>query len=111
MMVEVLQENFVKSARAWGLPRRLVLYKYALKNAVAPVVASLGLSFGYTIRGAFIVGIIFVWPGIGHYAAMSLLGFDYPAAIACIVVVAISYPVINPLVDVLHATMDPRARL
>ena len=111
MMVEVLQENFVKSARAWGLPRRLVLYKYALKNAVAPVVASLGLSFGYTIIGAFMVEIIFVWPGIGHYAAMSLLSFDYPAAIACIVVVAIFYSVINTLVDVLHATIDPRVRL
>lgn len=111
MMTDVLQENYIRSAKAWGLPERLILYRYALKNALAPVIASLGLSFGYTIIGAFMIEIIFVWPGIGYYAAMSLLSFDYPAAMACIVVVAVFYSVINTIVDIAHAIIDPKVTL
>lgn len=111
VMTEALNELYTRSALAWGLPRRLVIYKYALKNALAPVIASLGLSFGYTIIGAFMVEIIFVWPGIGLYAAMALLSYDYPAIIGCIIVVAIIYTVINMVVDIIHAIIDPRVRL
>ena len=111
LMIEVLNENYIRSAKAWGLPRNVLLFKYALKNVIAPVVASLGLSFGYTIIGAFMVEIIFVWPGIGYYAAMSLLSFDYPAVMGCIIIVAIFYCVINTIVDILHAIIDPRVKL
>lgn len=111
VMIEVLSEMYTRSAMAWGLPRRLIIYKYALKNTIAPVIASLGLSFGYTIIGAFMVELIFVWPGLGLYAAMSLLSFDYPAVIACIVVVAIVYTLVNTIVDILHAIIDPRVEL
>lgn len=110
-MIDVLQQNYIKSAKAWGLPEKLILYKYALKNALMPIIASLGLSFGYTIVGAFMVEIIFVWPGIGYYAAMSLLSFDYPAAIACIIVVAIFYCLINLAIDIIQAIIDPRVTL
>ncbi len=111
LMVEVLNEQYIRAARAWGLPGKLVTFKYALKNAIAPVIASLGLSFGYTIIGAFMVELIFVWPGIGFYAAMSLLSFDYPAIVGVIVIVAIFYSVINMVVDIIHAIIDPRVRL
>ena len=111
VMTEVLNELYTRSALAWGLPRRVVIYKYALKNALAPVVASLGLSFGYTIIGAFMVELIFVWPGIGLYAAMALLSYDYPAIIGSVVLVAIIYTVINMFVDILHAIIDPRVKL
>ena len=111
MMVEVLNEPFVRSALAWGLPKKLVIYKYALKNAIAPVIASLGLSFGYTIIGAFMVELIFVWPGIGLYAAMSLLSFDYPAIMGVVIMVAIFYTTINLIVDLIHASIDPRVKL
>ncbi len=111
VMIEVLNEPFVRSAYAWGLPRRLVIYKYALKNSIVPVIASLGLSFGYTIIGAFMVELIFVWPGLGLYAAMSLLSFDYPAVMGTIVIVAVMYSVINMIVDIIHATIDPRVKL
>ena len=93
------------------MPRRIVIYKYALKNTLAPVIASLGLSFGYTIIGAFMVELIFVWPGIGLYAAMALLSYDYPAIIGSIVLVAIFYTVINMVVDIIHAIIDPRVKL
>lgn len=111
VMVEVLSEHHIRSIKAWGLPTRLIMFKYALKNTLAPVIASLGLSFGYTIVGAFMVEIIFVWPGIGYYAAMSLLSFDYPAIMGCIVIVAIFYSVINTLTDIIHSILDPRVRL
>lgn len=111
MMLEVLNEFYIRSATAWGLPKRLIIYKYALKNTLSPIVASLGLSFGYTIIGAFMVELIFVWPGIGLYAAMSLLSLDYPAIVSVVVVVAIFYTIINLIVDIIHANIDPRVKL
>jgi len=111
LTIEVLNEWHIRSALAWGLPRNVVLYKYALKNIIAPVIASLGLSFGYTLIGAFMVELVFVWPGIGMYAAMSLLSFDYPAVIGCVLFVAIFYSVINTVVDIIHAIIDPRVKL
>lgn len=111
MMVEVLSENHVKSLIAWGLSKRVILFKYSLKNTIVPVITSLGLSFGYTIIGAFMVELVFVWPGIGYYAAMSLLSFDYPAVIGCVVTVAVIYCVVNTLVDLLQSALDPRVRL
>jgi peptide/nickel transport system permease protein len=111
LMVEVLSEQYIKSAMVWGIPSRLTVYKYALKNAISPVIASLGLSFGYTIVGAFLVELIFVWPGIGLYLAMSLLSFDYPAVIGVVIVVAIFYTTINMVVDIAHAFIDPRVKL
>lgn len=111
LTLEVLNELHVRSSIAWGIPRTRVLYRYVLRNVLAPVIASLGLSFGYTIVGAFMVEIIFVWPGIGYYIAMSLLSYDYPAVIGCVIFVAILYSIINTAVDLVHATIDPRVKL
>jgi len=111
MMAESLQSNYVRSFRAWGIPENLIRYKYALKNSLAPVIASLGLSFGYAIVGSFMIELIFSWQGIGYYAASSLMSNDFPAATACIVVVAVFYSVINVLVDVVHSIIDVRVTL
>lgn len=111
VMMEVLTEPHVRSLTAWGIPQRIVLFKYSLRNTLVPVVASIGLSFGYTIIGAFMVELVFVWPGIGFYAAMALLSFDYPAVIGCVLIVAIFYCVINMLVDIIHSALDPRVKL
>ncbi len=111
VMIEVLNEPYIRSASAWGLPKKVITFKYALKNTIAPVVASLGLSFGYTIVGAYLIEIIFVWPGIGYYTAMSLLSFDYPAITGSVVFVALFYTTINLVVDLFHAWIDPRVRL
>lgn len=110
LMIETLNENYTRSALVWGIPKKLVMFKYSLKNVLAPLIASLGLSFGYTIIGAFMVELVFVWPGIGLYAAMSLLSYDYPAIIGCVVVVALFYSVINTIVDIIHAMIDPRVK-
>lgn len=111
VMIDVLNEFHTKSLAAWGLPKRVIIYKYALKNTIAPVIGVLGLSFGYTIIGAFLVEVIFVWPGIGYYAASALISYDYPAVIGCIVTAAIIYAIINTIVDILHAIIDPRVRI
>jgi peptide/nickel transport system permease protein len=110
LAVEALQELYVKALEVWGLPKKLVLYRYVLKNVIAPVIASLGLSFGYTITGALMVELVFVYPGIGYYIGMALLSFDYPAILGGIVFVAIIYSVANLVVDIIHAWIDPRVR-
>jgi peptide/nickel transport system permease protein len=110
MMVEVLEELHSKALLAWGLPRRRLLYKYALRNALSPALASLALSFAYTLTGAFLVEVIFAWPGLGSYMALSILSLDYPAILGSTVVVASFYIAANSVVDVLQAYLDPRLR-
>lgn len=111
MMIEVLQENYTRSGLAWGLPSRLILFKYALKNAISSTVIALGMSFAYTLTGAFLDELIFVWPGLGTYTALSILALDYPAIMGSVVVVAIFYVIINLLVDIFQAFLDPRVTL
>jgi len=111
MMIEVLQENYTRSALAWGLPSRMILFKYALRNAVSSTVIALGMSFAYALTGAFLDEIIFVWPGLGTYTALSILALDYPAIMGTVIVVAIFYVTINLLVDIFQAFLDPRVTL
>lgn len=111
MMIEVLQENYIRSALAWGLPGRVVLFKYALKNAISSTVIVLGMSFAYLLTGAFLDEIIFVWPGLGTYTALSILALDYPAIMGTVIVVATFYVAINLLVDIFQAFLDPRVTL
>jgi len=111
MMIEVLQENYTRSALAWGIPQRLILFKYTLKNAISSTVIALGMSFAYSLTGAFLIEIIFVWPGLGTYTALSILALDYPAIMGTVIIVAAFYVVINLLVDIFQAFMDPRVTL
>lgn len=111
MMIEVLGENYIRTARAFGLPARLVHYRYALKNALAPAVVVLGLSFAYSLVGAFLVENIFAWPGLGRYAYLSVVSFDYPAILGTAIVVAAFYVVVNLGVDLVQSALDPRVVL
>ncbi len=111
MMVEVLGENYIRTAKAYGLPARLIYYRYALKNAIAPAIVALGLSFAYELTGAFLVEQIFVWNGIGQYAFQAALQFDYPAILGVAIVVAVFYVVANLIVDLLQSFLDPRVVL
>ena len=108
MMVEVLGENYVRTAKAYGLPARLIHYRYALKNAIAPAVVAVGLSFAYELTGAFLVENIFAWNGIGQYAFNSVLSFDYPAILGTTIVVAMFYVIVNLVVDLIQSFLDPR---
>lgn len=111
LAIEVLNENHVRFLRANGMPTWTLLRKYVLKGVIAPVIASLGLSFGYTLVGAFMVEVVFTWPGLGSYTWSALVNFDYPAVIGSIMFVAILYTIINMGVDLIHAWLDPRVRL
>ena len=108
MMVEVLGENYVRTAKAYGLPSRLIHYRYALKNAISPAIVAVGLSFAYELTGAFLVENIFAWNGIGQYAFNSVLSFDYPAILGTTIVVAMFYVVVNLVVDLIQSFLDPR---
>ncbi len=108
MMVEVLQENYVRTVRAYGLPERQIYYKYALKNAITPALISVGLSFAYTLVGAFLVELVFNWPGLGRYAANAILSMDYPAISGVTIVVATTYVFVNLVVDLIQVHLDPR---
>lgn len=108
--IEALSETYTKALSIWGLPRRTILYKYVLKNIVTPIITTLGLSYGYTLTGALMVELVFAYPGIGYYLGMALLSYDYPAILGGVVFVAIFYSVINFVIDIIHAWLDPRVR-
>jgi peptide/nickel transport system permease protein len=110
-MLEVLSENYIRSARASGLPEWMILSQLALKNAVAPALTLVALSAAYSITGAFLVETVFVWPGIGQYAFTAVEAVDFPVILAITLVVTISYIAINLLVDILQAMLDPRVTL
>ena len=111
MMVEVLGENYIRTAKAYGLPSRIVHYRYALRNAIAPAIVALGLSFAYQLTGAFLVERIFVWNGIGQYAYEAAISFDYPAILGTAIIVALFYVVVNLVVDLIQSLLDPRVVL
>ncbi|WP_457753645.1 ABC transporter permease [Thermococcus sp.] len=111
MMIEVLQENYIRTAWAYGIPPKKIYFKYALKNAIAPALITVGLSFAYTLVGAFLVELIFNWPGLGRYAAYSILSMDYPAVLGVTIVAATAYVFINLIVDIIQVYLDPRIKL
>jgi len=111
LALESLQEDFIRNLRSWGVPSSVIIRRYILKLIITPIIASLGLSFGYTLVGAFLVEVIFAWNGLGMYIVMAILSFDYPAIIGGVIVVAIFYCLINTFVDILHAHIDPRVKL
>lgn len=107
-MSDVLSERYVLAARASGIPDRVVLFRLALKNAILPTLTVLALSFAYAVTGAFLVELIFSWPGLGNYAASAVLNVDFPVIVATALVVAAIYVVLNLAVDLLQLWLDPR---
>lgn len=110
-LLEVLREDYITTAKAYGFSDRKVLYKYALKNALIPTITIVSLSYAYSLSGAFVVESIFSWPGLGRYAAFSIVNSDYPAILGVALLVCLVYTVINLIVDVSYSYLDPRVRL
>ena len=110
-MLEVLSQDYVRTARAKGLDEWRVTMYHALKNALIPIVAVLGLQIGGLIGGAVMTEIVFAWPGVGTLVLDSILKRDYPVVLAALVMVAGAFVLINLLVDLLQAYLDPRIRL
>jgi peptide/nickel transport system permease protein len=110
-MLEVLGQDYVRTARAKGLSDRRVSYVHAFRNAVLPVLTIVGLQVGSILAGAFIVETVFLWPGIGQMAISSILAKDYPVVQGVVLLSAFAYMATNLLVDILYAVLDPRIRL
>lgn len=110
-MIEVMAQNYIRTAEAYGLNRRLIIYSYALKNAIIPTLTVIGLTFAYSLTGAFYVEIIFNWPGLGLFTARSFLNLDFPAIMGITLFGATGYIIINLVIDLLQAYIDPRVSL
>jgi ABC-type dipeptide/oligopeptide/nickel transport system permease component len=109
-MLEELFSDYVRTARAKGLSERRVLLRHALPNALFPVVTIIGLQFGTLLAGTIVTEMIFSWPGIGRLAVSAIEARDYPLLQGCILVIAVSYVLVNLLTDIVYAIIDPRVR-
>lgn len=107
-LIDVLAQDYIRVARAKGLPERLVIFRHALKNALIPVVTLVGLQAGAIIEGAIITETIFFWPGVGRLAVDSIAGRDYPVVQTIVLFSAMSFMLSTLLVDILYAWLDPR---
>jgi ABC-type dipeptide/oligopeptide/nickel transport system permease component len=110
-VMEELTSDYVRTARAKGLPERVVLLRHALRNALIPILTILGLQFGTLLAGTIVTETIFSWPGIGRLAVQAIQARDYPLLQGCILVIAVSYVLVNLLTDVVYSFADPRVRL
>jgi len=110
-LLEVLHEDFVRTARAKGLPERVVVWHHALRNALLPVVTVLGLQLGVLLGGAVVTEMVFSWPGLGELTIESIQRRDYPVVQACVLLISVSYVLVNTLTDLVYAWLDPRVRL
>jgi ABC-type dipeptide/oligopeptide/nickel transport system permease component len=109
-LLDTINQDYVRTARAKGLDERKVLVAHALRNALLPVVTVVGLRFGYMLGGAVITEVVFAWPGMGRLLISAVSSRDIPVVQACLLVFATSFVLVNLFVDVLYAFVDPRIR-
>jgi peptide/nickel transport system permease protein len=110
-MIETLSERYILAARAAGIPERTVLFVLTLKNAIIPTITLLGLTFVYSLTGAILVEVIFDWPGLGSYVTSAVLSLDFPVIVSVTLIVTMFYVVVNLLLDLSQAVLDPRISL
>jgi len=110
-MLEVLNRDYVRTARAKGMGEAVVILRHTLRNALLPVVTVLGLNLGLLLGGAVLTETIFSWPGLGRYVVDSLMGRDYAAVQGCILIFAVLMALINLIVDLVYVLLDPRIRV
>ncbi|WP_367669377.1 ABC transporter permease [Caldanaerobacter subterraneus] len=109
-LLEILNEDYIKAARSYGLPERMILWSYALKNSLGPTVTVVTLSIGYTLVNTFIVESVFSWPGLGKYVSDAIISLDYPAIMGVTIFSACAYVILNLVADIIIA-LDPRVRI
>ena len=110
-LLETLNEDYIRTARAKGLSETAVILHHALRNALLPVITVLGLQLGALLGGAIITEMVFSWPGIGQLTIEAIHRRDYPVVQACILFVSVTYVAVNTLTDLTYAWLDPRVRL
>jgi ABC-type dipeptide/oligopeptide/nickel transport system permease component len=109
-MLEELGQDYIRTARAKGLPERTVIYKHALRNALIPVITLIGLQFGALLAGAIVTETIFSWPGVGRLTVSAISNRDYGLLQGCILAVGLTYVLVNLATDVLYLVINPRIR-
>lgn len=110
-MLEVLHEDYLRTARAKGLSPRRVILRHALRNAMLPVITLMGLQLGALLAGAVITETVFSWPGVGLLTIEAIQSRDYPVVQACVLLISVTYVIVNLLTDLAYAWIDPRIRL
>ena len=109
-MLDVLGQDFVRTARAKGVRESFVVVRHALRNALIPTVTVVGVQAGYLLGGAVLTETVFAWPGVGTLMVQGILARDFPLVQGCVLVIALGFVLVNLAVDVLYATLDPRIR-
>ena len=109
-MLEVIRQDYIRSAKAKGVSKNKVIYKHALKNALIPVVTVIGLQFGSLLGGAVLTETVFSWPGIGQFLVASIKAKDTPSVLGCVIIFSICFSIVNLAVDILYAYIDPRIK-
>jgi ABC-type dipeptide/oligopeptide/nickel transport system permease component len=108
VMLEVLSQDYVRTARAKGLKERLVIGKHALKNALIPLVTVAGMQFGFLIGGTVIIETVFAWPGVGRLVVQAIFSRDYPLVQATVLVLSVIFVLVNLLTDMIYLYLDPQ---
>jgi peptide/nickel transport system permease protein len=108
--IEVLQQDYVTTARAVGLSPRLIVFKYVTKNALSATLTVIGLYFGWLLGGTVLVETVFDWPGIGLYATRSIVSQDFMPVIGVALAIGLLFMVVNLIVDVLYGVINPKVR-
>jgi peptide/nickel transport system permease protein len=109
-VIEELSSDYVRTARAKGLSESAVLFRHAFRNALIPILTILGLQFGTLLAGTIVTETIFSWPGIGRLAVTAIQARDYPLLQGCILLIAVSYVLVNLVTDFVYLLVDPRVR-
>ncbi|GFN36485.1 nickel ABC transporter permease [Tepidimicrobium xylanilyticum] len=109
-MLEVIRQDYIRTARAKGVAERKVINKHALKNALIPVVTVIGLQFGYLLGGAVLTETVFSWPGVGRLMVEAIKQKDTPVVLASVIFMSVVFSIVNLLVDILYAFLDPRIK-
>lgn len=109
-MLEVLRQDYIRTAESKGLPDGIIIMKHALKNALIPIITTIGIQFGYLLGGAVLTENVFVYPGIGRMLVDSIIRRDYPQVQACILLITILFIIINFLVDITYSYLDPKIK-
>lgn len=107
-MLEVVRQDYIRTARAKGLAEKKVIYKHALRNAMIPVATVIGLQMGALLGGAVLTETVFSWPGLGSRVVEAIMASDYPMVQGSVIVIATTFVLVNLLVDILYAYLDPR---
>jgi len=107
-MLEILSQDYIRTARAKGLVEQRVVFRHGLKNALVPIVTVVGVQAGYLLGGAVLTETVFAWPGVGLLMVQGILARDFPLVQGCVLIIALTFVLINLAVDLLYAWLDPR---